>query len=78
MIATDLDDELVLLHQATREMFTLNATGRLIWREIENGRPVESIIEAVTAAFETDTATAESDVAALMTTLARAGLISES
>ncbi|UBV43187.1 PqqD family protein [Deinococcus taeanensis] len=34
VLETDLDDELILMHAAQAEMFSLNASGRLLWRAL--------------------------------------------
>jgi hypothetical protein len=34
VVETDLPEELILLDPATREMFSLNATGRIVWRAL--------------------------------------------
>ena len=75
VIATDLDNELVLLDPTTRAMFTLNATGRVIWQQIEAGHTTADIVRAVVAAFEIDDITAAADVDTLTLKLSGAGLI---
>lgn len=74
VIATDLDDELVLLHRTTRAVFTLNETGRTVWQELEEPRTVDAVVEAVTRAFTVDQATAHADVSQLLSELAAADL----
>ena len=82
VIETDLGEELVLLDPATREMFSLNATGRLVWRALSEGggggapgRAVERAVERIVAAFEVDADAARADVDTLVSRLAAAGLI---
>lgn len=76
VIETDLGEELILLDPATREMFSLNATGRLVWQALAGGgRGLDRIVEQIVAAFEVDADRARADVDALIARLARAGLV---
>ena len=74
VIATDLGDELVLLHRNTRAVFTLNATGREVWRRLEEPCTIDAAVEAVTTAFTVDEATARTDVTRLLDELIAADL----
>jgi hypothetical protein len=74
VVETDLGDELILLDPATRQMFSLNATGRVVWRALaEGGR--DAAVEQVTATFEIEAAAARADVDALLARLAESGLV---
>ena len=66
VIVTDLDTELVLLDRATRAVFTLNKTGRVVWQQLERPCTLDAAVAAVTRAFEIDEATARDDVMALL------------
>jgi hypothetical protein len=77
---TELDTELVLLDPAHGEMFSLNATGRVVWRAL--GTPpssvtLDALVAAVVAAFDIDPQTATTDVVTLLRRLQEAKLISE-
>ena len=74
VIATDLDDELVLLHPSTRAVFTLNDTGRTVWQHLDEPRDLDTLVAAVTAAFAVDTTTAHTDVTRLLGELTAADL----
>jgi hypothetical protein len=74
VIETDLGDELVLLDPATREMFSLNATGRLLWRLLPDDG-VEGVVRGIVDGFEVDEITARADALALVAELRRAGLV---
>ena len=76
VMATVLDDEIVLLDARTGEMFTLNETGAIVWQAVELG--VDAICERVCTEFDIDAASARSDVDELVTDLVQRGLISES
>jgi hypothetical protein len=75
IIETDLADELILLDPASGEMFSLNDTGRRVWRALP-APSVAEVARGLVAALEVDQETAERDVAALLDRLVRAGLVS--
>jgi PqqD family protein of HPr-rel-A system len=75
VIATDLDDEIVLLNPATRAVFTLNPTGREIWNCIAGPATVAEIVTALTARFAVDEEKATRDVRAVLDDLAASGLV---
>jgi hypothetical protein len=73
VIETDLGDELVLLDPGTRAMFTLNATGREVWRHLDAG--VEAVVTALTSTFGISAQRARSDAIELIAELTGAGLV---
>lgn len=75
VIVTDLEEEMVLLHPQTREMFSLNASGRLVWQHIVEGQ--ERVVEQMVQTFAVDQARAKADVLALVEALKSRGLITE-
>jgi Coenzyme PQQ synthesis protein D (PqqD) len=76
VIVTDLEDESVLLNPRTQAMFTLNATGRVVWNELE-AKDLDAIAAELEAQFEVDFDTAKTDAAELLDALQKAGLIVE-
>lgn len=75
IIETDLADELILLDPASGEMFSLNDTGRRVWRALP--APSAAVLAGVLMeSLEVDRETAEHDVAALLERLVRARLVS--
>jgi hypothetical protein len=47
VLVTDLDGELVLMHPARSEMFSLNASGRLIWQALpQTGAALADLLAA--------------------------------
>lgn len=76
IIETDLDDELVLLDPKTQGMFSLNATGRVIWHGIKNAESLESIAQKLEQQFTVSFDQAQTDAGALIGELEQAGLIS--
>jgi hypothetical protein len=75
VIATDLDDELVLLNPATRAVYTVNGTGRAVWNRLTDPASVAELAAALVTAFDVDDTTAARDVAELIDDLAAAGLV---
>ncbi len=74
VIATDLETELVLLDPATREMFSLNPAGRLVWQELARCT-IGELADRVTAVFDVDRPRARADVRQVVADLAAVGLI---
>lgn len=76
VVKTDLGDELLLLNVATRGTYTLNATGRCIWRAYQVGG-LEAAVTDLEAQFEVGAAQARSDALALLSDLWAQGLLSQ-
>jgi hypothetical protein len=74
VIATDLDDELVLLDPKTQRMFTLNATGRVVWNALGT-HDLGQIAAQLEAQFEVSREQAHQDVSALLEQLRASGLV---
>jgi len=77
VIETDLERELVLLDPETREMFSLNASGRLVWRALPE-HPVAELARQITEAFDVSHERALEDVLRILAQLREAGLIAPS
>lgn len=75
VVARDHDDGLIVIDLDSGLCFTLNATGRAIWRGIEAGQDAERIAADLAGTYDIDAATAERDVRALLDELGRAGLL---
>lgn len=56
-------------------VFTLNDTGAVIWKGIEDGKSREEIIDTLTTIFNVDTTTAEEDCDEYISALINAGFI---
>lgn len=74
LIETDLGNEMVLLDPATQQMFSLNATGRTLWRSLR-GHTLEEAAQRVAAEFDVGTDQATADAQALLHDLLDAGLL---
>ncbi|HEX6938574.1 MAG TPA: PqqD family protein [Longimicrobiales bacterium] len=75
VIATDLESELILLDAGTGEMFSLNATGRAVWRALDGGTTVAGVVAAVERAYDIAADRAEADVHALLVRLLEVRLV---
>ena len=74
VVETDLEAEVVLLDPETREMFSLNATGRVVWRALP-GRTVADLAAEVTRIFDVEYDRALEDVRGVLGDLLAAGVI---
>ena len=74
VIETELPGELILLDPETEEMFSLNESGRAVWRAIP-GRTVEEVAELLSGEYAVEAAAAAADVRALVARLTGAGLL---
>jgi hypothetical protein len=75
LIATDLDDELVLLNLSTRALFSLNATGRAVWIRLAAPATIAELVDAIVTTFAVDERVAARDIQSLLDKLAAAGLV---
>ena len=74
VVVTDLDDELVLLDPTSKQMFSLNAVGRLLWQELPK-QGLQAALEQVTKSFEVTPEQARTDALALIENLTRRKLL---
>ena len=75
IVATDLEDELVLLDPASQQIFSLNATGRAIWQSLPAS--MASLTHTLEQRFEVESNQADADVKGLLRSLVDAGLVRE-
>jgi hypothetical protein len=73
VLVTDLADELVLMHPLRSEMFSLNASGRLIWQNLPNSTQVLSQLLAQT--YTIDIKQAQGDVNIVLKALEERDLV---
>lgn len=58
-------------------MLTLNETGALLWKALEQGGDREALADALTAEYTVDRATALSDVDEFLAKLAKSGCLEQ-
>lgn len=75
-VFTDMDDdESVLLHLQKRTYFSLNETGTLIWKLLQEGKEVDDIASALEQTYEVEPAAALQHVTAFLDELAQDELV---
>jgi Coenzyme PQQ synthesis protein D (PqqD) len=74
VVVTDLDDELVLLDPVSKQMFSLNTVGRLLWLELPK-QGLEGVLEQITKSFAVSTEQARADAVSLIEHLSRSKLL---
>jgi hypothetical protein len=75
VVSTELDNEVVLVNMTSKYYYTLNETGRLIWKLLGEGKNENEIVCALMESYEIEEGTARSDVAELVSDLRREKLI---
>jgi Coenzyme PQQ synthesis protein D (PqqD) len=73
VVITDLEDELVLLNPQAKQLFSLNAVGRLLWLALPAG--LDAAIARIVREFDVAETQARSDAEILITTLTNKGLL---
>jgi hypothetical protein len=74
VVVTDLDDELVLLDPVSKQMFSLNTVGRLLWLELPK-QGLEGALEQITKSFTVSPEQARSDAVMLIENLSKSKLL---
>lgn len=71
----ELEGQAVVVVPARREMHELDEAATFLWRELERGRSVAELVEALCGEFEVEPARAERDVRAFVAELEEKGLV---
>lgn len=72
----EVEGEIVLLDERDWTYLHLNGTGATIWKSLaDESASLAAVVDAVTAEYDVDRATAEADARALLDQLAERGLI---
>ena len=66
VISREIDDELLVLDTESDRIHQLNRTASIIWRLCDASTSTDTIVSALTEAFDVPRATAERDVAATL------------
>ncbi len=74
-VSTDLGDEVAVLHLKAGMYYGLDAVGARIWSLIQEPRTVEEIRDALLSEYEVEPERCESDLIALLQSLADAELV---
>jgi Coenzyme PQQ synthesis protein D (PqqD) len=70
-----LDDDMVLVHMKTNEIYALNQTGARFWELFADGLSREQIEEALLGEFTVEPAQLAGEIDALLADLARHDLV---
>lgn len=78
VIATEMDRETVLMHVPLGKYFSLNETGRTIWKVLEKGEvSLKTMIEAIMDEFEIDVEQCRRDLEGLLNSMIQKGILEE-
>jgi coenzyme PQQ synthesis protein D (PqqD) len=76
VVDTDLDGtEVVLLHLESKTYYSLNVTGRRIWKGLKEGKSLQSISQHLCKEFDVDADHADQSVLSLIQELATHQLV---
>ncbi len=70
VVAQQVDDEIVIVHLETNQIFRLSLSASRLWALLAAGRDVSEAREALLHEFEVPAATLESDIVATLASLA--------
>lgn len=74
-MARAVDGELVILDVPSGRYFSLNDVGALVWERLDGTANRDDLLDAITAEFAVDRATAATDLDDLLESLREAGLV---
>jgi PqqD family protein of HPr-rel-A system len=74
-VDTELDDEIILMHVSSGQIFGMDEAAREIWKLLVEPITFAKLIETLLQQFEIDQATCEKDVLAFLAELENRGLI---
>lgn len=79
VVFTDFDNgEAMIVDLQTKQYYRLNETAALIWRNLENGKGTDEIIDELQSRYEVSREHATSSVDALLSKLASRNLVKSS
>ena len=82
VVAREIEGEVIIvplvagIGDADDELYTLNETGRAIWRLLDGRRSLGSVADALTAEFATEPETLGAEVLSFAEELVRRGILS--
>ena len=75
IVFTDFDGEGMIVDLNTKQYFKLNETAALIWRNLENAKPIDEIVEDLQSRYEVTREQATSSIKKLLDRLAANNLV---
>lgn len=77
ILASEVDDELVILDNETEMYYGLNEVGRHIWNQLDDPRTFDDLVGSVSTEFDVSRSECRSDVESFLEDLIDSGLIDE-
>ena len=83
VVAREIEGELIIvpivsgIGDIEDELFTLNETGRAIWKELDGKRDLKDVVELLSAEFKAPTEEIEKDVVGFVEELLKRGILVE-
>ena len=83
VVAREIEGELIIvpllagIGDMEDELFTLNETGRAIWKRLDGKRNLKQVVEELSAEFETPAGEIERDVVGFVEELLKRGMLVE-
>ena len=75
VIASEMDDELVMMSMENNAYYGLNSVGRRVWELLETEQTLLSLCGQLMEKYDVDEAACQRDVSALVMKLEKAGLV---
>jgi hypothetical protein len=75
VIASEMDDELVMMSMENNAYYGLNSVGRRVWELLETEQTLLSLCGQLMEKYDVDEAACQRDVSALVRQLEKAGLV---
>lgn len=75
VMAAHLDGEAILLNMTTKDYHQLSETGAFIWKRLERGTTVSSVVADLCEEFDVDSQMAERELVRLIGELEQRGLV---
>ncbi|MEM7116769.1 MAG: lasso peptide biosynthesis PqqD family chaperone [Chloroflexota bacterium] len=75
ILASDLEDELVMLNLESSHYYGLEAVGKFIWEQLAQSKTVAQLVDELLAEFKVERETCEQEVLLFLQDLAQEGLI---
>jgi hypothetical protein len=77
LVLEEIEDEVVILDLKSNSYFGLNPVARLVWKGIDDGKPVAEIIESIAEQFDVERHEVADDVRGFLGDALSNGLVTE-
>lgn len=76
ILATDLDDEIIMMDVTSGQYFNLKEVGASVWKQLEEPKDFNTILDNLLEEFDIDRETCETEVRAFLARMAELEMIS--